>query len=199
MGKLFNPDSGFMRAMEWIVDVIWVSILTIVFSLPIITIGTSITAAYNVCRKIRLGEGHLTRSYWNAWKTNFVKSFIQWIFVLVIGICLGYAWIVLQITPLMVLKIAFTILWLIALWWVFPLQERFENPVITTFRNAFIFGISQWKATLVFIILDALAAYLIYASWMYFIQGLPLVLILFPGLLIYIHSSVFDYVMKEYM
>ena len=53
-------------------------------------------------------------------------------------IALVWSWIVLQITPLLIIKFALTILWLIGFEWVFALQARFENTVAGTLKNAFI-------------------------------------------------------------
>ena len=42
--KFLSPDSGFMRGLSDAVDAIWINILMLVTSIPIITIGAALTA-----------------------------------------------------------------------------------------------------------------------------------------------------------
>ena len=49
-----------------------------------------------------------------------------------------FAMFVGNLTPLLIIKFALTILWLIGFEWVFALQARFENTVAGTLKNAFI-------------------------------------------------------------
>ena len=45
------PDSKFMRAWSNLIDGIWVNILMLVTSIPIITIGAALTAGHDACRR----------------------------------------------------------------------------------------------------------------------------------------------------
>ena len=87
-------------------------------------------------------------------------------------IALVWSWIVLQITPLLIIKFALTILWLIGFEWVFALQARFENAVAGTLKNAFIFGISHIAMTVALVIVDAVFVALLAASWFHMPGGL---------------------------
>ena len=42
--KFLSPDSGFMRGLSDAVDAIWINILMLITSIPIITIGAALTA-----------------------------------------------------------------------------------------------------------------------------------------------------------
>ena len=64
-----------------------------------------------------------------SFKANFVKATLLWLPFLVVLIALAWSWIVLQFTPLLIIKFALTIIWLIGFEWVFALQARFENTV----------------------------------------------------------------------
>lgn len=196
MSSLFDYDSPFMRGLEWLVDVIWVNILLIVTSLPVVTIGAALTASYDSLRRIREGEGHVTRAYFRAFAANFGKATALWAVYGIIGAALAYTWIVLRIDGLLIPKIAFSVLWVIGFEWVWYLQSRFENTVGVTLRNSLLFGISYAMATIALAAIDAIAIYVLYASFMYFIQGLFLLVVLGPGFVLSIHVPILERVMK---
>lgn len=150
------PDSKFMRAWSNLVDGVWINILMLVTSIPLITIGAALTAGHDACRRSIEGEGKgVTANYFKSFKANFIKATLLWLPFLVALIALVWSWIVLQITPLLIIKFALTILWLIGFEWVFALQARFENTVAGTLKNAFIFGISHIAMTVALVIVDA--------------------------------------------
>lgn len=103
------------------------------------------------------------------------------------GWLLVWSWIVLQITPLLIIKFALTILWLIGFEWVFALQARFENTVAGTLKNAFIFGISHIAMTVALVLVDAVFVALLVASWFYMPGGLFLLVILGYGTMLMLH------------
>ena len=116
------PDSKFMRAWSNLVDGVWINILMLVTSIPLITIGAALTAGHDACRRSIEGEGKgVTANYFKSFKANFIKATLLWLPFLVALIALVWSWIVLQITPLLIIKFALTILWLIGFEWVFAL------------------------------------------------------------------------------
>ena len=122
--KFLSPDSGFMRGLSDAVDAIWINILMLVTSIPIITIGAALTAGHDATRRTLSGEGTATRNYFAAFRSNFAKSTGYWLIFGTTGALCVYSWIVLQITPLLIPKFALTIVWLIGFEWVWALQAR---------------------------------------------------------------------------
>ena len=82
MKGLFSYDSPLMSALTSIGDCICLSVLWIVFSLPVVTVGASTTAlyaaAYHVVRK---KEGGLWRCFWDAFRENIKRSTLLWLLV----------------------------------------------------------------------------------------------------------------------
>ncbi len=103
------------------------------------------------------------------------------------------------ITPLLIIKFALTILWLIGFEWVFALQARFENTVAGTLKNAFIFGISRIAMTVALVIVDAVFVALLAASWFDMPGGLFLLVILGYGTMLMLHIPVAERVFKPYL
>ena len=141
--KFLSPDSGFMRGLSDAADAIWINILMLVTSIPIVTIGAALTAGHDAARRSLAGEGTVTRNYFAAFRSNFVKATGYWLIFGIAGAISVYSWIVLQITPLLIPKFALSIVWVIGFEWIWALQSRFENSFWRTLGNAFVFGVSR--------------------------------------------------------
>ena len=194
-----SPDSAFMRGLSNTVDAIWINLLMIITSIPLITIGAALTAGHDAARRVAIAEGHVTANYFKAFRANFLKATGLWIIFGATGTGLVYSWVVLQITPLLIIKFALTILWLIGFEWVFALQARFENTVAGTLKNAFIFGISHIAMTVALVIVDAVFVALLVASWFYMPGGLFLLVILGYGTMLMLHIPVTERVFNPYL
>lgn len=60
-------------------DIIYLSVLWIVFALPIVTMGAATTALYHTVTKTFLdGRSYITREFRYAFKSNFKQSTIVW-------------------------------------------------------------------------------------------------------------------------
>lgn len=80
MRRLFDIDSKFMRGLIHIADCICLSVLWLVFSIPIVTMGASSAALYAAVYKyIRRDEGYLWRTFWDAFKENLKRSTLAWL------------------------------------------------------------------------------------------------------------------------
>lgn len=197
--KFLSPDSGFMRGLSDAVDAIWINILMLITSIPIITIGAALTAGHDAVRRTLSGEGTATRNYFKAFRSNFAKSTGYWLIFGTTGTLCVYSWIVLQITPLLIPKFALTIVWLIGFEWVWALQARFENSFWRTLGNAFVFGVSNIGHTLALVAIDAVYVALLVASWFYMPQGLFLLLVLGYGTMLMLHSPILEHVFRKYI
>ena len=86
MDKLFSTDGKLFRGLEKVVNVVYLNILWILFSIPIVTIGASTTAMFSVMMKMaRDREGYIFKSFWKAFKENFKQSTVIWIIIIVVG------------------------------------------------------------------------------------------------------------------
>ena len=135
MGKIFNYDSKFFAGMTKVSDTIIINILFVICSIPIVTIGASITALYSVSMKITRDEDiYAAKEFIKQFKQNFKQSTIIWIILLVIGLFIGLDFYLYSLmsdnTISMIFKFIFTIVSVVLafiLIYVFPLTARFEN------------------------------------------------------------------------
>ena len=197
--KWLSPDSAFMRGWNNLADAVWINMLMLVTSIPIVTIGAALAAGHDACRRSQSGEGKVTTNYFKAFKSNFVKATLIWLQYLLVLAGLSYAWLVLQITPLLIPKFAFSILWIVSFEWVFALQARFENSVGRTIINSFIFGIAHIGMTIVLVLIDAVFLGIIVGSWFYMPQGLFLLAVLGYGTILMLHIPILEAVLGKYV
>lgn len=80
MKRLFDFGSPLMRNLIRIFDCMCLSVLWIVFSIPIVTMGASSAAMYaTVVKYIRKDEGYLWKTFWDAFKENLKRSTLAWL------------------------------------------------------------------------------------------------------------------------
>ncbi len=194
-----SPDSKFAQGMESFADAVWLTVLMIITSIPLVTVGASITAAHETARRIERGEAHATAIYFKSFKNNFVKATIIWAILGPLLVVIIWSWIFLRLTPLLIIKFAISILWILVAQWVFALQARFENSIGRTLINSLIFGVSYASTTLIMFLLDCVFFALVYLSLRYFLQGLPLLILLGWGSLIMLHTPLLERVFAKYV
>ena len=86
MYTLFNPENKFWNFMGKITDVACMSVLWLITSLPVITMGASTAAFYSfTLDAVSDSEGGVWNSYFTAFRENFKKSTIIWLIQLALS------------------------------------------------------------------------------------------------------------------
>lgn len=159
MNWLLDPDSLFNRFLTRIFDTLLLSVLTIVCSLPIITMGAALSALYDMMIKIVMDrDSKLFKSYFKSFAKNFKKGTLIWLICLAGFAFVGINFYLLNFTESIVnetlrivvlgMIIIVTILFAFVYIYAFPLQARYENKVGTTVKNAFFISITQVPTSL---------------------------------------------------
>lgn len=85
MRGIFDIDNPVMRGLIKFFDCICLSLLWLLFSLPVVTMGASSAALYTTTYKyLRKGEGHLWKTFWSAFRGNLKRSTIVWLVALAV-------------------------------------------------------------------------------------------------------------------
>ncbi|MFR7816818.1 MAG: DUF624 domain-containing protein [Clostridium sp.] len=72
MDKFFNSDNMVMRTLSKIFDIGWLTLIYLVFCIPIVTVGAATTSLYYVSAKVlRHNRSYVWREFWHSFKTNF--------------------------------------------------------------------------------------------------------------------------------
>ncbi len=152
MKNIFNIDNKFFTFMSKAADIMILNMLFILTSLPIITIGTSLTALYSVSLKQSAGtSAYVAKEYFHAWKENFRQSTILWVGSLsaFILLCLNLA---LKVDGTFYFFMRFMmflslVLYIMVTLYAFPLLAKFENTLKHTIVNAFLMSIRHFFTT----------------------------------------------------
>ncbi len=143
MGGIFSIDSPLMQGLSKILDCIFLSILWVVFSLPLITFGASTSALYYTANKtIRNSRGYVWQQFWRGFKSSFKQSTILWLIFLLIMFLLYND---IQIVGLLgsgnlafAAKVFFTVLMVVlgmVVMYIFPYVARFSAPLKSVAKN----------------------------------------------------------------
>ena len=77
---MFNYDNKVFEFINRVVDTMFATLLWVIFSLPVITIGASTTAFYETVHKvIRQNKGYIWRTFWTTFTSNFKRATIVWL------------------------------------------------------------------------------------------------------------------------
>ena len=143
MASFFSPDGKAYRFMSWLLDTVKLNVLWVIFSLPVVTIGISTIAAFDVSMKmVENKEGHIARSFVKSftsnWKQGAVMSIIMllcsWVIYLdfqIMGIAESNSWFFL------VIGVVTTYIFVFSLLYAYPLLARYENTITKTIKNSF--------------------------------------------------------------
>ena len=146
--KFLSYDGLLARVFRYIWNLFLLNVCFILTSLPIFTIGASVSAMYSVFLNSSVESGVL-RQYFSAFRENFPKATVIWLVFLSVGVVLGANWYFLLVYRfegngiLMGVAMVVSVLYLSVLSFVFALQARFENTIWQTMKNAMILGIGK--------------------------------------------------------
>lgn len=85
----FGLDGKLFRGLTKAGDFIILAVITVVFCLPVVTIGASLTAAfYSGIKLVRDEESYVYKDFWKSFKMNFVQGLLLEIVHGVIGFLL---------------------------------------------------------------------------------------------------------------
>ncbi len=163
MNRIFGLDSGLMRFLTVVANLAILNVLFIVCSLPVVTLGASLTALnYVVLQMIRQEDSYIVRGFFRGFKQNFLQATAIWLILLAAGIFLGldYWSVSLYFTGIIrsVMLVGLTVLaviWVMVFLYVFALQARYENTVKQTMKNALFMALLRLPYTVALVPVNA--------------------------------------------
>lgn len=192
-GKLFK---GLTKAGDFII----LGVLFIVFCLPVITIGASVTASfYAGIKLVRDEESYVYKDFMKSFKQNFVQGLLLEIVHAVIGALLivdlwaAMTWGFAQDSQVGIIFV-FVIIGVIAIWvsnvlYSFAMLSRYDNKIFQTMKNALILGTHHLPQTIIMLIATVGLTYFTILYFTAFIVTVPLIL--------YVNSFIFSSIFKH--
>ncbi|MCR5672429.1 MAG: DUF624 domain-containing protein [Lachnospiraceae bacterium] len=208
MGKVFNFEGPLFNFLSRVADLIWLNLLFILCCIPVITIGAATTALYYVTLKMAKDEeGYITKSYFKAFKDNFVQATVIWVIFLVISVVMfmdlrianggNIADILNDSTISNVVIVSVGVMMIVLAMtgtYVFPLLAQFDNTVKNTIKNAFLLSIRHLPYTVAMLVIAAIPVALIWFS-----PALLLLVLIMFSVVAYINSKFFNKIFVLYM
>lgn len=183
---MFSYNSKFNQIVNQIIDYFFLSLLWIVSSLPVITIGAATTALYHTVDKVfRREESGIWKEYWRAFRRDFKRATGLWmIMILIIAVLVVnfYAAFSAGVTNerlqgfLQICAVFLTTLMAIWLQYWFPYLARFDDPIKRILKNTMAMMMTETGSDLRLLVLIVFVAILDVLFSLY----VPVLVILLP-------------------
>lgn len=160
MSNFFNPDNPVTKFLSLMCDLIMLNILFILTSIPIVTIGCSISSLYNITLKIiRKEHPYIIKSYFKAFKENFKQATIIWIpsailltffftEIQIIYTVIDPVYTNLQIPVLIMMFAVISVLI-----YAFPMLSLYNNSIKQILKNSVLLSIGNIPTTIFIVVL----------------------------------------------
>lgn len=199
MGGIFSIDSPLMQGLSKILDCIFLSILWVVFSLPLITFGASTSALYYTANKtIRNSRGYVWQQFWRGFKSSFKQSTILWLIFLLIMFLLYND---IQIVGLLgsgnlafAAKVFFTVLMVVlglVVMYIFPYVARFSAPLKSVAKNCAFMMVRHLPWSFLALLVIAVTAFIM---WL-----IPITIFFMPTLGALVMTLILERIFVRYM
>lgn len=197
MGGLFNPDNIVMKSLSKLFDVVYLSLVWLVFCLPIVTIGASTTALYYTTVKvIRRERGYVFREFFKSFRLNFVSATVLWVMTVIIGLLFymnvqfalhmeGTIGKVLSVIYFMMMFFAAS-----TVTYIYPVLSRFTISIFKLIKTSFFISIRHFPSTIVMILILIIS---VEACFVF-----PLFLFILPTAGSLLFSLLMERVLKKY-
>ena len=193
-----REEGKFSRFMNRLGDILYVGLLWLIVSLPLVTAGAAATAGYYAMSKcVRHRTGYIWREFWHSFKGNFRQMLPLTLLFLaaaaVLAVDLPYLWVndnkANSALFMLLLLVAFLVLGLAL--YACPLLSRFEKKNLGLLRMAFVVMFRFLPVTvglLLFLALCIVAVYL-----------MPWAVFVLPGAYLYALSYPMEWILRKLM
>lgn len=172
MNKFLDMNSPFFQFMDKVANLIILNILFLIGCIPIVTIGTSITATYYVALKIVRGEDpYIVKNFFKAFQSNLKQSVILHIILVTIAVFL-YMDFALVYNPdtsfgtgTFILLIILGVIYGLVFLYCYPYMAQFYNSIPRIIQNSLFMAIRHLTKTVMLFIITLLPI------WCFFLLG----------------------------
>ncbi|SER93807.1 YesL family protein [Lachnobacterium bovis] len=171
MNKNFSYESKFSQILMKIVDFFYASILWVVFSIPIVTIGASTKALFHVTRNVLNGEGgYVSKVFWSGFIENIKSSLLMCIIQELLLIVLSFDSYVLanlaksNSTFAVLYYINYFMILYVIVWMIYTAayNNRFKENTKTMLKNSAILAVGYLPYSIMIIVVFLAAVLLFY-------------------------------------
>ena len=157
MNKFFQPENPIIRFLSCFCDLMFTNALFIICSLPIFTIGASITSMYHVIFKLQDREdSYIYKMFFESFRSNFKQATTIWIpFLLLTGFFAGDLYIIYNVIDASFSWMQFPVWFLLILVfciqiYAFPQIAKFESDIKRLILNSLLLAVGNFPTTIFF-------------------------------------------------
>lgn len=169
--NLLNEDNVVHIFLSRIGDLVVANLLFIVCCIPIVTIGPALTALYHcTLRMVKGNDSSTAKTYFRAFKQNFLQSLIVWLGLLLVGVILflnlrfliqaqgqsSYGKILFYMSGALIGLLVITALY------IFPVIAAFANTIGNLLKNSVLFAFMHFPSTLAMAVITILPMFMTY-------------------------------------
>lgn len=199
MKGLFGYDGALINFFGKIADCVILSLLWLVCSLPVITMGAATAAMYHaIYKSMRQGYGGIWANFWEGFRDNFKQGTVIWLLLLVLyGVLAASAWsayLMLEagmsgMLPLILLAIVAAV---VTMWaqYLLPSAARFHADTRQLLKACAAVALLNlfWSIALLAVLVAVLAL----------ISLEPLSILVLPGVGMYVSSLILEHYLPKY-
>ena len=198
--RFFNPDNWLWRGFGRLADFFMLSILWLVCSIPVVTIGAASIALYDtVAHCFRYNEGGMVSRFFRTFKRELVRGIILTVLWAVIGYLFNVSYqIVTQLgdgsTFWTVLSLVYFVILTIPVGmacWAIGLQSRFTYSFAELHKNSAMMTLGYFPRTLAIVAIFALF-YNVVINMFFMVMFLP-------AIMVNLQSMFMEPVFRKYM
>ena len=197
LNRIFDMDNPLMRALGAICDLLVLNLLTALCALPVVTLGASFAALYDVLlRIVRREDSGVVKGFFRALRGNLKAGVPMGLLFLLAGAVLFVDYnLAAALAPMLRVAVVSAALIVGAVApYAFALLARYENTLAQTLKNAATLSVAYFPRTLGLLVFTV-------ALWLlclqFFTIALPVLLMFGLSLPAYIGALLFDPVFQK--
>ena len=205
MHNLFNYENPFIQFLVRVGDLMILNVLFILCSLPVVTLGASLTALHRVTQNMLFEqEEPLLKAFFRAFRQNFKQSTLAWLVELVVivslvcDVLLVMAYFNGGLAKAMYILVAVLAILVAGVFsYLMPLIARYENGMRQQVNNAVVLAIIKLPKTVLLTLLNLLPVILLLISVPVFVQTLIFWVIIGFAFVSFLTSSILKPVFQQ--
>ena len=205
MHNLFHYENPFIQFLVRVGDLMILNALFILCSLPVVTLGASLTAMHRVTQNMLFEqEAPIIKSFFRAFRQNFKQSTLAWLVELVVivslvcDVLLVMAYFDGGLAKAMYILVAVLAILVAGVFsYLMPLIARYENGMRQQVYNAVVLAIIKLPKTVLLMLLNLLPVILLLISVPVFVQTLIFWVIIGFAFVSFLTSSILKPVFQQ--
>ncbi len=196
MSKLFGPNASFPQMLGRVSDLVFLNLLTLLCSVPIITGGAAIAALYDAVVRLQRSEAKIYRGFFKAFGKYFLRATALWIPVLLVLVGVVYNLVAGATLPF-ALGLVILALVTAVLSWAYPMLPEFGEGVRATLKRAMKCAPSELKRTAIMTVLNLLPVLLFFFLNPIFWNSFMIWVFLYFALIAWFNRAIVNKVFEE--